>query len=75
MFLHKGLHFRSLNDMLGYALIDDAYIIHSEEYVNGDGQFECSNGHSLNKLNEVYSDFSNFYDEPTFDVETYFDLA
>ena len=62
MFLYKGLHFRNLSDMLGYALLDNSYIIHSEEYnqCTDIDLYCCSNEDSLRVLNEVRQDFISY---------------
>lgn len=65
MFLYQGLHFENVADMIGYALVGEIYITHSKEYIDGfmkDGQFECSNEHSLAVMRKVYKDFSEWFD-------------
>ena len=65
MFLHKGLHFRSIQDMLGYALIDDSYAVHSEEFTNG--SFECSNEYSSQVLRRTHDEYISSHEEIDFE--------
>ena len=76
MFLHKGLHFRSIQDMLGYALLDESFAAHSEEYNQGHllGDFECSLEHSLEVLRQVREELVP-YNQEDLDVQWYYDLA
>ena len=71
MFLHKGLHFDNIVNMIGYAIIDDAYVTMSEEYktLSATGKFECSNEHSAKLVREYYDgyiEYGRYVEEPDF---------
>ena len=62
MFLHRGLHFAKLSDMIGFALIDDIYVMASEEYKTlcRTGKFTCSNEQSVDLIFKYYTEFYEY---------------